>query len=66
MLEEEGRARVKLQGELRNVQTELEHARDLLEDEQEGKAELQRQVAKATSEAASWRQKFENGEGGIK
>ena len=43
-------------------QQECQQLRELIEDEQEAKSELQRLVSKANAEAAQWRAKFE-GEG---
>lgn len=37
-----------------------------MEEEQSGRADLQRLVQKANSEAALWRQKCESGEGGVR
>jgi len=39
---------------------------DQVEEEQIGRADLQRLVQKANSEAALWRQKMESGEGGVR
>lgn len=50
----------------RNLQAVIEQLRDQLEEEQERRAELQRQLTKATNDASIWRQKFESGEGGIR
>lgn len=55
-------AKAKLQGEVRNLNADLDSARDQLEEEQESKSEVQRQLAKAHSEVQQWRSKFE-GEG---
>jgi len=44
----------------------LEQAREQLEDEQSGRADLQRLLQKANGEAANWRQKCESGEGGVR
>ena len=40
--------------------------RDQLEEEQEARADLQRLLNKAQSEAAEWRRKCESGEGGVR
>jgi len=64
-LEEETRVRTKLQGETRNLQADLDSLRDTLEEEQGGRADLQRLITKANQEAATWRQRFESGEGGV-
>ena len=37
-----------------------------MEEEQSNREELQRLLSKANNEAATWRQKFESGEGSIK
>lgn len=37
-----------------------------MEEEQSGRADLQRLVQKANSEAALWKQKCESGEGGVR
>ena len=55
-------AKAKLQGEVRNLGADLDSAREQLEEEQESKSEVQRQLAKAHAEVQQWRSKFE-GEG---
>lgn len=45
---------------LRSAQNELEQLQENLEEEQEGKATLQKQLATAKGDASSWRDKFEN------
>jgi len=65
-LEEESRQRSKLSGENRNLQGDLDSLRDQFEEEQEGRADLQRLLAKANNEASTWRQKCESGEGGVR
>jgi len=52
--------------DLRGLQTTTERLREQLDEEQETRADLQRQLTRANSEAATWRQKFEAGEGGIR
>ena len=58
--------RSKLQGENRNMQGDLDTMRDQLEEEQEGRADMQRLLTKANNEASMWRQKCESGEGGVR
>ena len=55
-------ARQKLSSEVRNLNSDLDALREQLEEEQDGKSDLQRQLSKANSEAQQWRSKFE-GEG---
>ena len=55
---------MKLQGEVRNLQSDIEQMRDNLEEEQEGRADMQRALTKAVNEANVWRQKCQSGEGG--
>lgn len=55
-------ARSKAQSEIRNLNSDIESLREQLEEEQEGKSDLQRQLSKANSEVQIWRTKFE-GEG---
>ena len=57
---------VQVLGDNRNLQAVVDQLREQLEEEQEGRAELQRQLTRANNEAAVWRQKFESGEGGIR
>jgi multidrug resistance efflux pump len=45
-----------------NYQLESQQIREQLEDEQEAKSELQRQLSKANAETQQWRAKYE-GEG---
>jgi len=63
--EEESRIRTKIQGESRNFQADLDSLRDQLEEEQSSRSDLQRLITKANTEAATWKQKFESGEGGV-
>lgn len=55
-------ARQKLSSEVRNLTSDLDALREQLEEEQDVKADLQRQLSKANTEAQQWRAKFE-GEG---
>jgi len=64
-LEEETRVRTKFQSEARSTQADLDALRETLEEEQAGRSDLQRLVTKANTEAATWKQKFESGEGGV-
>lgn len=52
-------ARSSFSNNVKNLQAELDQIQELLEEEQEGKAELQRQLTKANAEAATWRNKYE-------
>jgi len=49
-----------LDSQIRNLTADLEQAREQLEEEQEGKADLQRQVAKFSSEVQQWRSRYES------
>merc|ERR1719318_1382270 len=64
-LEDETRARTKLASEARNLQSDLDTLRDQIEEEQEGKADIQRALARAQAETQQWRNKFET-EGGAR
>jgi len=64
-LEEETRIRTKLQGESRNLQGDLDQLKEQIEEEQSVRADMQRLITKANTEAATWRQKMESGEGGV-
>ena len=44
----------------------VDRLREQLDEEQEARSDLQRQLTRANNEAAVWRQKFESGEGGIR
>ena len=50
----------------RSLQTAMDRLREQLDEEQEARSDLQRQLTRANNEAAVWRQKFESGEGGIR
>lgn len=52
-------------GDNRNLQAVIEQLREQLDEEQERRADLQRQLTRANNETSVWRQKFESGEGGI-
>lgn len=53
-------ARQKLQSELRNLQTDIDSLREQIEEEQESKADLLRQLSRANAEAQQWRTKYES------
>lgn len=48
-----------MQSEVRNLNGDLDGVREQLEEEQEGKSELQRLLNKANTEAQMWRSKYE-------
>ena len=48
------------QAKLRQAQADLSNAQDALEEEQEMKAMLQKQLMAAKNEAGTWKNKFEN------
>ena len=50
-------ARSKLQSELRNMNADLDQLRENYEEEQEGRADTQRQLTKANAELQDWRSK---------
>jgi predicted nuclease with TOPRIM domain len=50
--------------QIRNLTTDLEQTREQLEEEQEAKSELQRQVTKLNAEVHQWRARYES-EGSI-
>jgi len=64
--EEESRLKTKLQGENRNLQADLDQLREQFEEEQSGRADMQRALQKANSEVSVWKQKCESGEGGVR
>ena len=55
--------RGKLQVDLRNMQADMDTLREQLEEEQDAKSIVQRQLAKALGEAQQWKTRFESGEG---
>lgn len=65
-MDDEAAVRSKLISDNRVLQANLEQLRDQLDEELHFKEELQRQLSKVASEASSWKQKFENGEGNIR
>jgi len=48
------------------VQADLDQLREQLEEEQSGRADMQRALQKANAEAQQWKQKCESGEGGVR
>lgn len=51
--------RQKFQSEVRNLNADVDSVRESLEEEQESKSDLQRQLSKAKNEAQQWRSKYE-------
>ena len=49
-----------IDSQLRNLSADLEQTREQLEEEQEGKVELQRQVTKLGAEVQQWRSRYES------
>jgi predicted nuclease with TOPRIM domain len=49
-----------LGSQIRNLTADLEQTREQLEEEQEGKSELQRQVTKLNAEVHQWRARYES------
>jgi predicted nucleic acid-binding Zn-ribbon protein len=49
-----------LGSQIRNLTADLDQAREQLEEEQEGRADLQRQVAKLSAEVSQWRSRYES------
>ena len=45
---------------MRNLTADLEQTREQLEEEQESKVELQRQVTKLNGEVQQWRSRYES------
>lgn len=52
-----------MQSEARNLTADLDSLREQFEEEQESKAEVQRQLSKANNEVQMWRSKCESGGG---
>jgi predicted nuclease with TOPRIM domain len=46
--------------QIRNLTADLDQTREQLEEEQEGKVELQRQVTKLNAEVQQWRSRYES------
>merc|ERR1711887_402223 len=59
MGEEESRAKTALASAFKNAQADLDAVKETLEEEVEFKAEMQRALSKATTEAQMWRTKYE-------
>ncbi|XP_021952513.2 myosin heavy chain, muscle isoform X2 [Folsomia candida] len=59
LADEEARERATLLGKFRNVEHDLDNAREQLNEEVEGKADLHRQLSKSNAEAQLWRAKYE-------
>ncbi len=49
-----------LDSQIRNLTSDLEQAREQLDEEQEAKSELQKQVTKLNAEVQQWRARFES------
>jgi predicted nucleic acid-binding Zn-ribbon protein len=49
-----------LDSQIRNLTADLDQAREQLDEEQEAKADLQRQVTKISSELQQWRSRYES------
>lgn len=47
-------------GKYRNIEHDMDTVREQLEEEQESKADLQRQLSKANAEVQLWRNKYES------
>uniref|UniRef100_T1GWF3 Myosin motor domain-containing protein n=1 Tax=Megaselia scalaris TaxID=36166 RepID=T1GWF3_MEGSC len=60
LADEESRERATLLGKFRNLEHDLDNLREQVEEEAEGKADLQRQLSKANAEAQVWRSKYES------
>ncbi|EDW28735.1 GL18785 [Drosophila persimilis] len=60
LADEESRERATLLGKFRNLEHDLDNLREQVEEEAEGKADLQRQLSKANAESQIWRSKYES------
>ncbi|XP_062706921.1 myosin heavy chain, muscle isoform X12 [Aedes albopictus] len=60
LADEESRERATLLGKFRNLEHDLDSLREQVEEEAEGKADIQRQLSKANAEAQLWRTKYES------
>ena len=58
MTDSETRDRSTLLGKFRNLETELERMRELIEAENEAKAEIQKAMSRALAEAQIWKSKY--------
>lgn len=52
--------RATLLGKFRNLEHEIDNIREHLDEEAEGKADLQRQLSRANAEVQLWRTKYES------
>ncbi|XP_055547306.1 myosin heavy chain, muscle isoform X21 [Wyeomyia smithii] len=60
LADEESRERATLLGKFRNLEHDLDNLREQVEEEAEGKGDIQRQLSKANAEAQLWRSKYES------
>ncbi|XP_055593753.1 myosin heavy chain, muscle-like [Uranotaenia lowii] len=60
LADEEARERATLLGKFRNLEHDLDNLREQVEEESEGKGDIQRQLSKSNAEAQLWRSKFES------
>ena len=49
-----------IDSQIRNLTADLEQAREQLDEEQEAKSELQKQVTKINAEVQQWRARYES------
>jgi len=52
--------RLILGSQIRNLTADLDQAREQLEEEQEARADFQRQISKLNSEVQQWRSRYES------
>ncbi|KXJ68998.1 hypothetical protein RP20_CCG000603 [Aedes albopictus] len=60
LADEEARERATLLGKFRNLEHDLDNLREQVEEEAEGKGDIQRQLSKSNAEAQLWRSKYES------
>ncbi|XP_069168163.1 myosin heavy chain, muscle-like [Procambarus clarkii] len=60
LADDECRERATILGKFRNLEHDIDGLREQLDEESEGKADLQRQLSKANAEAQMWRAKYES------
>jgi len=60
LADDESRERATLLGKYRNLEHDIDGLREQLEEESEGKADVQRQLSKSNAEAQMWRAKYES------
>ncbi|KAK7067548.1 putative TRAFAC class myosin-kinesin ATPase superfamily [Halocaridina rubra] len=60
LADDECRERATLLGKFRNLEHDIDGLREQLEEETEGKADLQRQLSKSNAESQMWRAKYES------